>query len=96
MLGERLQETDVTPVESIEQLMRRSRIIFLVVPAKFARDAAMEALPYMTKEHIFCDLTTNKPSVKEELGRDVYKRQTRTKSVWQLINVYQSFQLISL
>ena len=74
LLGERLQETDVTPVESIEQLMRRSRIIFLVVPAKFARDAAMEALSYMTKEHIFCDLTTNKPSVKEELGRSFAER----------------------
>lgn len=69
ILEQRLADTGVTPVQTVEELMDKARVIFLIIPAKFARGAAMEALPFMTKEHLFCDLTTNRPAVKEELGK---------------------------
>ena len=68
ILEERLRSTGTQPVGSVEQLLENAEIIFLIIPAKFARDAALSALPYMTERHLFCDLTTNRPAVKEELG----------------------------
>lgn len=75
ILDQRLQETHVIPVHSEEELLQKAKVIFLIIPAKFARDAAMAALPYMTKEHLFCDLTTNKPDVKNEIGRTFEKKK---------------------
>lgn len=74
ILDRRLVETGAAPVGSVAELMERARVIFLIIPAQFARDAALEALPFMTKEHLFCDLTTNRPAVKEELGQAFAER----------------------
>jgi len=68
ILERRLAETHTTPITSVEELAKKARVIFLIIPAKFAKDAALGMLPYLTKEHLFCDLTTNRPAVKEELG----------------------------
>lgn len=68
-LESRLAETGVAPVSSVEALMRGAGVVFLAVPAKFARDTAMEALPFLTEDHLFADITTNRPAVKEELGK---------------------------
>ena len=91
LLEERLRDADMIPVDSVEELMKRAKVIFLIIPAKFAKDAAMEALPYMTKEHLFCDLTTNKPSVKEELGKAFAERGMRyvDASVMGAVPIYQ-------
>lgn len=70
----KMERTGTAPCGSIREVMERARIIFLLTPAKFAKEAATEALRYMTKEHLFCDLTTNRPSVKEELGEEFAKR----------------------
>lgn len=67
-LDRRLAETCTEPVESVQGLVERAQTIFLIIPPKFAKDLAMEALPFMTADHLFCDLTSNRPSVKEELG----------------------------
>lgn len=74
VLDRRLRETSAAPISSVEELMERARVIFLIIPPKFARDAALEALPFMTGDHLFCDLTTNRPRVKEELGRAFAER----------------------
>lgn len=68
ILEQRLAQTGTMPVESPEALAEEAGIIFLIIPAKFARDAALEILPYLTEKHLFCDLTTNRPAIKEELG----------------------------
>ena len=65
----RMEETGVTPAADPAELLSKAKTIFLVIPAKFARDTALSALPYMTEEHLFCDLTTNTPVTKEELGK---------------------------
>lgn len=69
ILDERLREAHVTPTDSVAELVEKARVIFLIIPAKFARDAALEALPFMTERQLFCDLTTNSPGVKAELGK---------------------------
>lgn len=68
ILEKRLLETHVTPAESVGELLEKAEVIFLIIPAKFAKAAAMDALSFMTKGHLFCDLTTNSPAVKAELG----------------------------
>ena len=67
ILVQRLHDTGTTPLDTVEELLNRAEVIFLIIPAKFARDAALSALPHMTERHLFCDLTTNRPAVKEEL-----------------------------
>lgn len=74
ILEERLAATGVVPAASLKELTEKAQIIFLIVPPKFAKDAAMEALPFMTEKHLFCDLTTNRPAVKEELGQTFAQR----------------------
>lgn len=69
ILEQRLTKTCVTPVASVRELLEKAHVIFLIIPAKFARSAALEALPFLTEKHLFCDLTTNRPTVKEELGQ---------------------------
>lgn len=74
ILEERLAATGVVSAASLKELTEKAQIIFLIVPPKFAKDAAMEALPFMTEKHLFCDLTTNRPAVKEELGQTFAQR----------------------
>ena len=69
ILESRLQKCCAEAVESVEKLLENASVIFLIIPAKFAQGAALEALPHMTKDHLFCDLTTNRPAVKESLGK---------------------------
>ena len=69
ILERRLEETGTAPVGSVEELLNQAQVIFLIIPPKFAEGAAREALPYMTDKHLFCDLTTNRPAVKEALGK---------------------------
>ena len=68
ILDRRLRETGTEPVPSVEELVRQAPTIFLIIPPKFARDQALAALPFLTEDHLFCDLTSNRPAVKEELG----------------------------
>lgn len=70
----RVSEANVTPVGSIEELLQRAEILFLIVPGKYAEGAAREALPYMTPSHLFADLTTNSPAIKASLGQAFEKK----------------------
>lgn len=67
-LDRRLAEFNVTPVASPEELLQKSKIIFMLIPPQFAAATAMSVLKHMTSAHLFCDLTSNRPSVKESLG----------------------------
>ena len=77
ILDRRLAETGVTPAGSVEELLEKAQVIFLIILAKFAQSAALEALPHLTEEHLFCDLTTNRPAVKEALGKAFVERGVR-------------------
>lgn len=73
VLDRRLASTGTAAVASPEDLMKKADIIFMVVPPQFAAATAMSVLSYMTPEHLFCDLTSNRPSVKRDLG-DAFKK----------------------
>ncbi|CAK7021811.1 MAG: hypothetical protein DELT_02440 [Desulfovibrio sp.] len=70
-MRDRAKETNVTLVSSLEEVMRAD-VVFLGVPAKFAESVTLEALPFMTAEKVYVDITTNRPVVKEKLG-DIMK-----------------------
>lgn len=67
-MEKRAAETNVRLVRSLQDVMQ-AEIVFLGVPAKFAEGATMEALPFMTTDKLFVDITTNRPALKEKLGR---------------------------
>ncbi len=67
-MEKRAAETNVTLVSSVQDAMQ-SDVVFLGVPARFAEGATMEALPFMNAEKLFVDITTNRPVIKEKLGR---------------------------
>lgn len=67
VMQKRAEETGVTLVSKLNEVMVAD-IIFLGVPAKFAESATMEALPCLTPDKLFIDITTNRPVIKEKLG----------------------------
>lgn len=69
----RAAQTDVRLVGSLREVMQAD-IVFLGVPARFAQGAALEALPLMTPEKLFVDITTNRPALKEQLGQAMKDR----------------------
>lgn len=73
-IKKRLSETGVIPVNTINELIDSCQILFLAVPAKFAQNAAENALDKMTQDKLFIDITTNRPYVKKELGK-IYKEK---------------------
>lgn len=72
VVKKRLLETNVEPVNSIKELVNSCEIIFLAVPAKFAKDVAENVLNFITKDKILIDITTNRPNIKKEIG-DTYQ-----------------------
>lgn len=73
-LDERLETAHTAPVATVKELLESASVIMMAIPAKFAKDAALGALSYMTAEHLFCDLTTNRPAAKEALGQAFEQR----------------------
>ena len=67
-MEKRAAETTVSLVHSMDSVMKAD-IVFLGVPAKFAESATMEALPFMTEDKLYIDITTNRPVIKEKLGQ---------------------------
>ncbi|MDR3361775.1 MAG: DUF1932 domain-containing protein [Desulfovibrio sp.] len=72
-MQKRADETGVKLVENLQGVMQ-AEIIFLGVPAKFAEDATVEALPFMTSQKLFIDITTNRPVIKEKLGNTMKRK----------------------
>lgn len=70
----RLLETNVQPVYTIKELVSSCEIIFLAVPAKFAKGVAEDVLNFITEDKILIDITTNKPNIKKEIG-DIYQEK---------------------
>ena len=74
ILEKRLSGANVEPIYSIKELVNDCEIMFLAVPAKFAKGAAENVLDFMTEGKILIDITTNRPHIKKELG-DLYKNK---------------------
>lgn len=69
-IRKRMAETGVTPVSSVEELLKDATLVIAAVPAKFNDDAAKSALPYMRGDILYVDVTSCSPLVKEKLAKE--------------------------
>jgi len=60
-----------TLVDSPGALARQAEIIFSAVTAASAREAAEQLVPYLRPRHVFVDINSVSPSLKQELSRIV-------------------------
>ena len=55
-------------VDSSAELVRESRIILSAVTSNAALDAAMQTAPFLTPEHVYADLNSVSPALKQQIG----------------------------
>jgi 3-hydroxyisobutyrate dehydrogenase len=55
-------------VSSSEDLARSSTILFSTVTSSSARDAAIQTAPFLQPHHLYADLTSVSPALKQEIG----------------------------
>jgi 3-hydroxyisobutyrate dehydrogenase-like beta-hydroxyacid dehydrogenase len=63
----RARESGVTLMESPQDLASRSEILICVVTASSALDAAKQTAPYLTSNHIYADLNSISPALKQDI-----------------------------
>jgi 3-hydroxyisobutyrate dehydrogenase-like beta-hydroxyacid dehydrogenase len=66
---ERARETQTTMVESPAALAAACDILFSTVTSSSAIDAAREHAPHLTPRHIYADLNSVSPALKQEIDR---------------------------
>ena len=66
----RMRDTGVTPVSSVEELLKDAKVVITAVPAKFNESAARSALPFMREDILYVDVTSCSPLVKENLAKE--------------------------
>lgn len=74
-LGERIRQrasaAGIDLVESPGQLAERSDILFSVVTADAAHNAAHQMVPYLTERHFYADLNSVSPQTKQQIDRSI-------------------------
>jgi 3-hydroxyisobutyrate dehydrogenase-like beta-hydroxyacid dehydrogenase len=68
LIERRAAESGTTLVDSSAELAHRSRIIFSTVTSNAALDAAMQTAPFLTPEHVYADLNSVSPALKQQVG----------------------------
>jgi 3-hydroxyisobutyrate dehydrogenase-like beta-hydroxyacid dehydrogenase len=80
-LGEKIQrrarESEVALVESNAELARASDILLSTVTANRAREAAEQNAPFLEPRHIYADLNSVSPALKQAIGQIVEERGAR-------------------
>jgi len=80
-LGEKIQqrarETAVQLVASSEELAHVSNILLSVVTAAVAAEAAQQSAPFLEVRHIYVDLNSVSPSLKQRIERIVSESRAR-------------------
>jgi len=80
-LGEKIQrrasESEVPLLESNSDLAAASDIIFSTVTANRAAEAAEQTAPFLTSRHIYVDLNSVSPALKQSIGQMVASRGAR-------------------
>ncbi len=64
----RAAETGTTLLDSSADLARESQIIFSTVTSNAALDAASQTAPFLTPDHIYADLNSVSPALKQEIS----------------------------
>ncbi len=65
-MAKRAAEAGVTLTPSVEELARQSEVIISAVVSSVAVAVAKEAAPYLRPRHIYMDLNSTSPAVKQE------------------------------
>jgi 3-hydroxyisobutyrate dehydrogenase-like beta-hydroxyacid dehydrogenase len=67
----RAGECGVTLIESNEELARASDIVFSTVTADRALEAAEQTAPFLERRHIYADMNSVSPALKQDIGETV-------------------------
>jgi 3-hydroxyisobutyrate dehydrogenase-like beta-hydroxyacid dehydrogenase len=70
-IQERARETPTTLVESPQALAASAEIIFSTVTSSSALDAATQHAPFLTSRHIYADLNSVSPGLKQDIDHVV-------------------------
>ena len=70
----RAADADVPLVDSNRELADSARIIFSTVTCANAKQAAQQTAPYLKSEHIYADLNSVSPALKQEIDRIISER----------------------
>ena len=80
-LGEKIQrrvsESEVELVESNAELSRASDLVLSTVTANRAREAAEQTAPFLEARHVYADLNSVSPALKQSIGEIVESRGAR-------------------
>jgi 3-hydroxyisobutyrate dehydrogenase-like beta-hydroxyacid dehydrogenase len=68
LIERRAAEGGATLLESSAELARESRVILSTVTSSAALDAARQTAPHLTSEHVYADLNSVSPALKQEIG----------------------------
>lgn len=68
LIQRRAAESGTTLLESSADLARESRIILSTVTSNAALDAAMQTAPFLTPQHVYADLNSVSPALKQQIG----------------------------
>src|SRR5439155_417439 len=70
-IRERARQSNTTLVDSSADLARASDIVFSTVTSSAALDAARQTAPFLEVRHIYADLNSVSPALKQEIARVV-------------------------
>lgn len=76
-IRERANDAGVTLCESNEQLASDSNVLLSTVTANMALEAAQQNAPHLTEKHLYADLNSISPGLKQSIARLVEVRGAR-------------------
>ena len=71
VIRKRTAETGAVLVKSVEELLNRSDLVISCVTGAVALDVAKSAVPFLTPKHLYADVNTASPKVKEAVAEVV-------------------------
>jgi 3-hydroxyisobutyrate dehydrogenase-like beta-hydroxyacid dehydrogenase len=76
-IQQRLQTAGVRGAASLQELIRSSRFILCATSAKVALGIAEEAASHLTADHVYVDLNSGSPKLKQQISRIVEEAGAR-------------------
>lgn len=76
-VGGRARETDTQLLDSNAALAEACDVIFCAVTADQALNAAEQTAPFLGSRHLYCDVNSVSPGVKQAVGREITRAGAR-------------------
>src|ERR1043165_838474 len=71
LVSSRARETQTTLVESSSDLAEAATILFSTVTSSSALDAARQTVAYLTSPHMYADLNSVSPALKQDVEKEI-------------------------